>query len=235
MKNKTRSIEPDFGKLEILMLGLIIANLLAFSIETALPAESDWVAWLGHFETFSVVLFTIEYLARVFISRPVGKYAFTFLGLVDLIAILPFFLSGILDLRAIRVLRLLRLFRILKLARYTTALNRLAIAFKSIKEELIVSLSGAGIVLYLASIGIYHFEKEAQPETFGTVFDCMWWATATLTTVGYGDVYPITAGGKIFTFFILLIGLGIVAIPTALFASAMNSARSSESEEEENK
>ena len=96
-------------------------------------------------------------------------------------------------------------------------------------------MSGAGIVLYLASIGIYHFEKEAQPETFGTVFDCMWWATATLTTVGYGDVYPITAGGKIFTFFILLIGLGIVAIPTALFASAMNSARSSKSEEEENK
>lgn len=229
----TTSIEPDFGRLELFMLGLIIANLLAFSIETALPAESDWAAWLGHFETFSVVLFTIEYLARVFMSRPVGKYAFTFLGLVDLVAILPFFLSGILDLRAIRVLRLLRLFRILKLARYTTALNRLAVAFKSIKEELIVSLSGAGIVLYLASIGIYHFEKEAQPETFGTVFDCMWWATATLTTVGYGDVYPVTAGGKIFTFFILLIGLGIVAIPTALFASAMISARSGGIDNEE--
>ena len=80
-------------------------------------------------------------------SRPIGKYAFTFLGLVDLVAILPFFLSGILDLRAIRVLRLLRLFRILKLARYTTALNRLAVAFKSIKRELIVSFSGAGIIL----------------------------------------------------------------------------------------
>tara|TARA_Y100001934_G_scaffold109786_1_gene134481 strand:+ start:442 stop:1089 length:648 start_codon:yes stop_codon:yes gene_type:complete len=215
------------------MLGLIIANILAFSVETALAAESDWPVCLGHFETFSVALFTIEYLARVFMSRPIGKYAFTFLGLVDLVAILPFFLSGILDLRAIRVLRLLRLFRILKLARYTTALNRLAVAFKSIKRELIVSLSGAGIILYLASIGIYHFEKEAQPETFGTVFDCMWWATATLTTVGYGDVYPVTAGGKIFTFFILLIGLGIVAIPTALFASAMISARSGGIDNEE--
>jgi len=215
------------------MLGLIIANILAFSVETASAAESDWAVCLGHFETFSVALFTIEYLARVFMSRPIGKYAFTFLGLVDLVAILPFFLSGILDLRAIRVLRLLRLFRILKLARYTTALNRLAVAFKSIKRELIVSLSGAGIILYLASIGIYHFEKEAQPETFGTVFDCMWWATATLTTVGYGDVYPVTAGGKIFTFFILLIGLGIVAIPTALFASAMISARSGGIDNEE--
>lgn len=232
MKTRTpNSVEPDFGKLELFMLGLILANLLAFSIETALSTDSAWARWLGHFETFSVILFTIEYIARVSMSRPFGKYAFTFLGIVDLVAILPFFLSGILDLRAIRVLRLLRLFRVLKLARYTTALDRIVSAFKSIREELVVSLSGAGIVLYLASIGIYHFEKDAQPETFGTVFDCMWWATATLTTVGYGDVYPITLGGKIFTFFILLIGLGIVAIPTALFASAMNSAKSGKREQ----
>jgi voltage-gated potassium channel len=234
MKKTATKYVPDFGKLEFFMLGLIIANLIAFSLETILPAESQWSKFLGHFEIASVCIFTIEYFARVVLSRPFGCYALSFLGVVDLVAILPFYLTGFLDLRAIRILRLLRLFRILKLARYTNALERLIKAFKSIREELVISLSAAGVVLYLASIGIYYFERDAQPETFGSVFNCMWWATATLTTVGYGDVYPVTVGGKIFTFFILLIGLGIVAIPTALFAGAMISARTCEDDKKAN-
>ena len=77
------------------------------------------------------------------------------------------------------------------------------------------------IVLYMGAVGIYFFEKEAQPAAFGNVFDCLWWSVATLTTVGYGDIYPITLGGKVFTFVILMVGLGIVAVPPAIIASAL--------------
>ena len=90
-----------------------------------------------------------------------------------------------------------------------------------IKEELIVFLIATLFLLYVSSVGIYYFENPAQPDKFSSVFHSMWWSVATLTTVGYGDVYPITVGGKIFTFFILILGLGIIAVPTGLFASAL--------------
>lgn len=104
-------------------------------------------------------------------------------------------------------------------------------AFNIAKEELIVFGAAALIIFYLASVGIYFFENEAQPQNYGSVFSSMWWAVATLTTVGYGDVYPITAGGRIFTFFVLITGLGVVAVPTGLIASALSQARDEEKED----
>lgn len=224
-RKSTINGEPEFKRIEFFLAGFIIANLIAFSIESGLAEDSKWLPALRVFEVISVILFSIEYIARAALTRPSRRYIFSFMGLIDLVAILPFLLGGFLDLRALRALRLLRLFRILKIVRYIRALDRFRIAFHSIREELVVAACGAGIILFLASIGIYYFEKDAQPENFGSVFHCMWWATATLTTVGYGDVYPVTAGGRIFTFFVLLIGLGIVAVPTALFATAMTNAR----------
>ena len=120
----------------------------------------------------------------------------------------------------------------MKLIRYNKALNRFSIAAKIVKEEVILFLIVTCIFIFLASAGIYFFENEAQPEVFTSVFHSGWWAIVTLTTVGYGDVYPITMGGKIFTFFILLIGVGVVTIPAGLVASALSKAR--EIEEEEN-
>jgi len=87
-------------------------------------------------------------------------------------------------------------------------------------------------MFYLSGVGIYYFENEAQPEAFSSIFHSLWWSVITLTTVGYGDIYPITAGGKIFTFFILIIGLGIVSIPAGLIASALSKARTMESDED---
>jgi voltage-gated potassium channel len=98
-------------------------------------------------------------------------------------------------------------------------------AFLIAREELILFGFTALIMFYLASVGIYYFEHDAQPEVFASVFHSLWWAVATLTTVGYGDIYPITIGGKIFTFVVLMLGLGFVAVPTGLFASALSSAR----------
>lgn len=118
-----------------------------------------------------------------------------------------------------------RLFRLLKLGRYTAALLRFYRALLIAREELALFGTMAVILLYLSCVGIYQFEHAAQPEVFASVFDGLWWALCTLTTVGYGDVYPLTAGGKLFTFFILLIGLGLIAVPVGLVASALTQAR----------
>lgn len=144
---------------------------------------------------------------------------------IDLVAALPFYLSLGVDLRSMRAFRLLRLFRLFKLARYNKAMKHFHQAFVIAKEELILFGAVALILLYLSSVGIYYFENEAQPEKFSSVFQSLWWSIATLTTVGYGDVYPITVGGKIFTFFILIVGLGLVAVPTGLIASALSEAK----------
>jgi voltage-gated potassium channel len=89
------------------------------------------------------------------------------------------------------------------------------------KEELAIFTFASVLMIYLAAVGIYHFEHAAQPEVFKSIFDCLWWAVATLTTVGYGDVFPITLGGRLFTFFVLMIGLGLVAVPTGIVASSL--------------
>ena len=110
----------------------------------------------------------------------------------------------------------------MKLIRYNTALNRLRLAFLAVKEELILFLSATGFLLYISSVGIYYFENASQPEQFKSVFHCMWWAVGTLTTVGYGDIVPVTAGGKVFTGIVTLIGIGVVAVPTGLISSALS-------------
>lgn len=201
---------------------LIIISLITFSIDTLPNLSKSTKQFLGLIELFTVVLFTLEYLLRIYVSDKKLKFIFSFFGLVDLIAILPFYIASGFDLRAVRIFRLLR---ILKLFKYNQAINRFQRALAIAKEELILFGFVATIMLYLAAVGIYFFENTAQPEQFKSVFHSLWWAVTTLTTVGYGDMYPITAGGKIFTFIILTIGLGIVAIPTGLIASALSQAR----------
>ena len=125
------------------------------------------------------------------------------------------------DLRSLRALQLLRLLRVLKMGRYGGAMDRFLAAIRQTKEELLIFSFIAMILLYLSAMGIYYFEHAAQPDKFSSLFDCIWWAAVTLTTVGYGDIYPITTGGRIFTVFILLLGLGLVAIPTGIVASAL--------------
>ena len=200
---------------------LILASLVLFSLES-LPSLHIYASTFKTIEVLIVILFTIEYVLRIFVATNKVRFILSLSGLIDLIAILPFYISkGLIDLRFIRIFRLLRLFRAFKLFRYSKAIKRFATAFRSIKDELIIFILCTFFILFIASAGIYFFENDAQPETFKSVFHCMWWAVATLTTVGYGDIFPITIGGKIFTFVILMLGLGIVSIPAALLASAL--------------
>ena len=177
---------------------------------------------LEHIELVSVIIFTVEYLLRLILADKKLGFALSFYGVIDFLAILPFYLSLGIDLRSLRILRLLRVFRVLKMARYNKAIRHFKNAFLDVKEELVLFSVVIMMLIYLASVGIYYFERDAQPEAFQSIIHSMWWSLVTLTTVGYGDVYPVTVGGRIFTFLVLMIGMSIVAIPAGLFASALS-------------
>ena len=212
---------------------LIILSLITFSISTIPDLRPLTARVLRYFEIFSVTVFTVEYLMRIYVADRKLGYIFSFFGLIDLFAILPFYLTYAIDLRSLRILRLFRLFRIIKMLRYQKAVLRYKNAFKEIKTELIIFLTATCFLLYIASVGIYYFEHTARPEAFKSIFHSLWWAVATLTTVGYGDIYPVTTGGKIFTFFILMIGLSVVALPAGLFADALKDSPDSLKSEEQ--
>lgn len=203
----------------------IVLSLVSFSIETLPDLQDKLRVRLQYFEVFSVIVFSVEYLLRVWVSKRPIKYIFSFYGIIDILAILPFYLVGFLDLRFLRAFRILRIFRALKAIRYNKALQRFGLAFKLVKEEIVLFIACTIILIFITSAGIYYFENEAQPETFKSIFHSAWWSIVTLTTVGYGDVYPITLGGRIFTFFVLMIGVGLVTVPAGLVASALSKAR----------
>lgn len=198
---------------------LILLSLVSFSLETLPNMPDTFSKIIEYFELFTVSVFSIEYLARIYFSKNKLKHIFSFYGIIDLLAILPFYLSLGIDLRSIRAIRIMRIFRLFKLGRYSNALNTLTTAFMQAKEELAVYMGFLSILMFISSVGIYYFENPAQPELYASIFHSLWWAIATFTTVGYGDIYPITAGGRIFTFVMLMLSLGIVAVPTGVVSS----------------
>lgn len=234
LKRIVEQPEARLGKLfDLTIQLLIVVSIVAFSIETIPGLSATYVDLLGKIEIACVMVFTIEYFLRILVADRKLKFIFSFYGMIDLLAILPFYLPVAFDLRSLRALRLLRLFRVLKLVRYSRAIRRFHLAFLMVKEELILFLAVASMLVFLAAVGIYHFENEAQPKIFSSVPHSLWWAIVTLTTVGYGDAVPITAVGRIFTFFVLLVGLGVIAVPSGLFASALTRARELEPESEQ--
>jgi len=180
---------------------------------------------------FSIAIFTIEYLLRLwtctinnrFRDPLMGRirFALTPLALVDLMAILPFYLPMLIpfDLRFIRAVRLFRLFRLFKIGRYSRSLRTIGNVLKSKKEDLFITVFTVFILLVVASSLMYFVENEAQPEAFSSIPTAMWWGVITLTTVGYGDIYPVTMAGKILGSIISILGIGIFALPTGILAS----------------
>lgn len=218
----------SLGRWETVIEVLVVANLVALAFETLPTLSPFWRDALWTFEVLCAAVYTVEYGVRLYLARPRMKYVTSFYGIIDLLAILPFWLMAAFNLQAVRAFRLLRLLRLFKLVRYTNAVHRFRRAFVIARDDLVLFGVIALIVLYLSAIGIYHFEHDAQPERFSSVFDSLWWALATLTTVGYGDIYPVTAGGRLFTFIVLVCGLGVIAVPSGLLASALSRVRAEE-------
>ena len=211
---------------------VILISLVVFSLETLPDLSETAQFWLEAIEIAIIFIFTIEYILRIYVADNKMKFITSFYGIIDLLAILPFLLALGIDLKLLRALRLFKLLRALKMFRYIKAASRLRHAMVLAGEELILFFFITLVMLFFSAAGIYYFEHEAQPEKFTSIFHSLWWAVATLTTVGYGDMYPITTGGRIFTFFILLIGLSVLAVPTGLLAGAMAEVRSIQEKEE---
>ena len=227
------SRESRYGRIfDNVVFGLISVCVVSFSLETLPGLSGLTLTVLYVIEVVTIGCFTVEYVLRCYAARNKTGYVFGFYGIVDILAILPFYLMFFgfchVDARILRIVRFLRVLRVLKFLRYNKAAERLHRAIQISKEEIVLFAVLSLILLYISATGIWYFEHEVQPEKFGSIFDGLWWAVATLTTVGYGDVYPVTAGGRFFTFVLLMIGLGFVSIPSGIIASALSKARSDE-------
>ena len=227
------------------IMALITLSILSIILESFSHIYTRWHAAFSVFETFTIIVFTIEYILRIWTAdllypdarHPRLKYIFSIMAIIDLLAILPFYLPFIsADLRFLRMMRLFRLFRLLrvfKLGRYFEALQIIMNVIKASGPQLVMSIALCIFVMLLSAIIMYTAENPEQPEQFPNIISSLWWAICTLTTVGYGDVYPITPIGKFFASVISLVGIGIIAIPTGIIAAGFNQAISQKHDQEQ--
>lgn len=215
---------------ELIVIFTIVGNILAIILDSVHSIHNDYATLLGYFEIYSLVFFTVEYMARVYCivedqryREPVKgrlRYMATPLAIVDLLAILPFYLIFLkVDLRFLRIFRLMALFRMFKIARYLQALNIFRRVLKDRKEQLVLSFIFILFVLVVISFIIFYVENEAQPDKFSSIPATMWWGIATLTTVGYGDLVPITVLGKFLGGLFAIAGVGLLALPAGILSS----------------
>lgn len=212
------------------LLALILLNVLASIVDTVQAVATAYGRELDGFERLSMLVFTAEYLVRVW-AAPVDeryrgavrgrlRYVVTPLALVDLLAVAPFFLPVFgMDLRIARAFRLFRVFRLAKLARYVSALRLLGEVVRSRREELLLTAFGLLVLLTAASSLMFQAEHDAQPAAFSSIPATMWWAVATVTTVGYGDVVPVTPAGRLLGSLVAVLGVAFFALPTAILGS----------------
>lgn len=217
---------------EVMILIIIFVNIIAVILETVPSIFQPYKDIFNFIDKISIIIFIIEYFVRVWISNVNIRYKGRIKGrlryikspmaIIDLIAIIPFFFPFILiDFRELRMIRLFRLLRVFKLARYFLALRIFGRVLLEKKEEFVLSFILVFMLLIISSSMMYFFEHEVQPEVFTSIPQAMWWGVATLSTVGYGDVYPVTSLGKIFGATIAMLGIGIFAIPTGIFATGL--------------
>lgn len=223
--------------------GLIILNVISLILASYKEIYTNYEFFFERFELFSVIIFSAEYVLRFWAAdldfekgSPFAKrikFSLSAFGLIDLFAILPFYLPLLFpfDLRILRILRLFRLLRIFKLGRLSKSLQTITSVLRESKSELSITLFVAFILMILSSTLMYYVENEAQPDKFENIGQSLWWSVATLTTVGYGDIYPITGLGKILSSVIALIGIGFVALPTGIISSAFINRMQSSKEE----
>jgi voltage-gated potassium channel len=217
---------------EGLIIGMILLSMTQIILESFESIARRHASLFYIIELITVAVFTVEYLLRLWTARlayphagPLGarlRFIFSTLGLVDLLAILPFYLPFLIafDLRFLRILRTLRLLRVFKLGRYMQSMRLVGDIFREKRVELFVTLTIAFLLLIMASTIMFYLETEVQPDEFPNIVATFWWAVATLTTVGYGDVFPVTGWGKVVSGIIAVLGIGIVALPTGILSAA---------------
>ncbi|MBE0417993.1 MAG: ion transporter [Coriobacteriia bacterium] len=229
---------------DMFILGLIVANVAAVVLGTVESVLRSTGPLLDAFERVSVAIFTVEYVLRLWSAverrlqerrlRTRVKYATSWLAVVDLLAILPAYLPVLLriDLRTLRLIRLFRLSHLLKVGRYSRALRTFSVVLRAKREELAVAVLAVLILLLITSSLMYYAEHEVQPEAFASIPAAMWWGAAALTTVGYGDVYPVTAVGKVLGIISAVLGIGLFALPAGILASGFSDALASSCSED---
>jgi len=232
LMNPVRSGDPLARSIEIGLLILIFANILALMLESVPELHTSYADAFMYFEVFSVVIFTIEYGLRVWSSveipmyhKPVMgrlRYMSSGMAIIDLLAILPFYLAFLpIDLRFIRIIRFFRVFRLLKIARYLKALNLIQAVLRERREQIYLSVMFIFFLLVIVSTLMYYVENEAQPNVFSSIPASMWWGIETLTTVGYGDMLPVTLYGRILGGMIAVLGIGLFALPAGILSSGL--------------
>ncbi len=217
--------------IDVFLVSLIFFNILMVILETVDKLFIKYELFFKYFEFFSVIIFSIEYIGRLWScienksknetnSNARLKYIFSFSAIIDAIAILPSLLAYFFPTVDLRFVRALRIFRLLKFSRYSNSINTLLIVLWDQRKSLGAAFFILFIVLIISSSGMYLVEKDVQPEKFGSIPQSMWWSIVTLTTVGYGDAFPVTSLGKIFGSIIIILGIGTVALPSGILASA---------------
>jgi len=213
------------------IITLILLNVVAVIVETEPSIYSRHEVFFKYFDTISVIIFSIEYILRLWSSTYDTKYKHWFWGrlkymfsweaIVDLVAILPFYLHGlfIFDLRVLRILRLLRLLRIFRLTSYMTSAKMIGNVFRSRSQELLLSLILASGLIVISSCVMYFAEHQVQPEKFPSILSTLWWSIVTITTIGYGDIVPVTVIGRILTAVIAVAGVALLALPAGIITA----------------
>jgi voltage-gated potassium channel len=232
-------LEPNVSKtpaaraIEWLLIVLIFLNIVAILLESIHDINAEYFLFFESLEKFSVTIFTIEYALRIWTSVDNPRYNYSRknyllsgMAIIDLLSILPFFIDLVLplmnmDLRSLRIVRLFRLLRLLKIARYLKALNIMHAVLRERKEQIMVTVMFILFLLVIVSTMMYYVENDTQPEKFSSIPATMWWGIETLTTVGYGDMVPMSPQGKILGGMIAILGIGLFALPAGIFSSGL--------------
>jgi len=227
VKDKTAALAFSW-----LMTLMVLINVVAVILESVPEIDHKYQQAFAWFDAFSILFFSVEYLLRVWTAAENHRsgldtatrrrlhYMLGFHGVIDLIAILPFFLQSLLPGLDLRVLRIIRILRILKLSHYSTALEDLIASIYAERDSFISALYLLALTILIASCLMYYAEHRLQPAQFGTIPDAMWWAIVTITTVGYGDAVPVSGYGKFIGAVTALSGVFTVALLTGIVASA---------------
>ncbi len=223
-----RHTSPFSERTERAVIAVIIIDLVLQTAETV-EALSNAATLFFYAGVAIWLLYTIEWCIRIRRAEDWKKYAFSFMGVVDFLAVLPLWAFTGFDLKALRAFRLFRLFVVTaKLATHTNAVVKLARAFGHAMDEAGALFAGTCILVITAGFGMYHLEHGVQPEVFTTVYDGLWWAVVTLTTVGYGDIQPVTAGGRILATVAMFAGIGVIGSACGIMADALREASAGE-------